>query len=381
MRRAAFGLLLLSALAALPAGAMGPFHENPPEVVEGMTALAAGKPQEALDAFDAAKARLGSRPELEHNRALALAELGQREEAAAIFRELAEDPALSRELRAKSAYNLGNVHASGSARKEAIAAYRRALTLNPGDADARHNLEVLLRNVPPKQDAPADGGQDTPDGGEPEETGQDGGQDGGSEDGESDGGEDDGGEDGGEGDRSQEEGDAQDGSEEGDGGEEGLDGGTDGGQDEGSPEDGGEEPGSSESAEGAEDAGTDGGDDQGDAGDRSERGPDAGELDGGQGDAGEDAGDDPAEGEGEDGDAGSDGGDGRPDGEPEDADAGSAGSGAGTEAPEPSEGEQEGISAQEAESMLDAMKQDERNLQLWRFQGRKRPRDGNQKDW
>lgn len=366
-------LLISLVLHALPAHAMGPFHENPPEVVEGMAALAAGKPQEALDAFDAAKARLGSRPELEHNRALAMAELGRREDAAAIFKELSEDPSLSRELRAKSAYNLGNVHAAGSARKEALAAYRRALTLNPGDEDARHNLEVLLRNVPPKQEAPADGGQDTPDGGEPEDTGEDGGTDGGNEDGESDGGE----EDGGQGDRPKEEGDTDDG---GEGEEDGLDGGEDGEQEGGTPEDGGEDPGSSDSEDGEQDAGSDGGDEQGDAGDSSEQGPDAGDA--GAGDAGEDAGDDPAEGEGEDGDAGTDGGEGSPEGDPEDADAGSeSGSGAGREAPEPSEGEQEGISAQEAESMLDAMKQDERNLQLWRFQGRKRPRDANQKDW
>src|SRR5690606_27497096 len=46
MRLAPVVLLLATALWGLPARAMGPFHENPPEVVEGMAALAAGKPQE-----------------------------------------------------------------------------------------------------------------------------------------------------------------------------------------------------------------------------------------------------------------------------------------------------------------------------------------------
>jgi hypothetical protein len=31
--------------------------------------------------------------------------------------------------------------------------------------------------------------------------------------------------------------------------------------------------------------------------------------------------------------------------------------------------------------MLDAMRQNEKNLQLWRFQQRQRPRKPNEKDW
>ena len=43
---------------------------------------------------------------------------------------------------------------------------------------------------------------------------------------------------------------------------------------------------------------------------------------------------------------------------------------------------QEQIDRQEAERLLDAMKQNERNLQLWRFQQReKKPRRSNEKDW
>ncbi|HEX8537577.1 MAG TPA: aerotolerance regulator BatC, partial [Cystobacter sp.] len=41
----------------------------------------------------------------------------------------------------------------------------------------------------------------------------------------------------------------------------------------------------------------------------------------------------------------------------------------------------EEIDRQEAERLLDAMKQNEKNLQLWRFQQKKRPRNPNEKDW
>jgi hypothetical protein len=35
----------------------------------------------------------------------------------------------------------------------------------------------------------------------------------------------------------------------------------------------------------------------------------------------------------------------------------------------------------EAERILDAMRQNEKNLQLWKFQQRKRSRKPNEKDW
>ena len=41
----------------------------------------------------------------------------------------------------------------------------------------------------------------------------------------------------------------------------------------------------------------------------------------------------------------------------------------------------EDIDRQEAERLLDAMKQNEKNLQLWRFQQKKKPRKPNEKDW
>jgi len=362
-------LTMLGLLWALPSLGMGPFHENPPEVVKGLVALEANDPEAALEAFDAAKARLGSRPELEHNRALALSRMGKREEAAEIFGQLAGDTSLPKPLRAKAAYQLGNVHAAASARKEAMSAYRKALTLDPTDAEARHNLEVLLRNVPPPNDSPQpDAGQkdQEPDGGTPD-AGQDAGDDAG-EDGGQDAG-DDAGDDAGQ-----------------DGGDDaGQDGGQDGGDDAG--QDGGDDAGQDGGEDGGQDGGTDAGQDGGDggqdagadAGDAGDAGSDAGGEDGGGADAGgEDAGEDGgADGgaDGGEGDGGEDGG--QPADAGQDAGADAGGSAGAQEQPL----DPEAMSADEAEQLLDAMKQDERNLQLWRFQQKVRPRNADQKDW
>lgn len=298
----------------LSLGALGPFEKNHPLVEEGMEAYDKGDYQRALERFEAAKKQLPRSATVEYNRGAALFKLGRYDEAKEAFRHVAEVDQGS--LRQKDYYNLGNAWAAMGNRDEAIAAFRKALTLDPNDQLARHNLEVLLRRLPPKQSSGPDGG--TPDGGS---------SDGGRSDAGSDGGQRDGGQDG------------------------GRDGGADGGRGDGGVEDGGQEDG------GRQDGGQK----------RS--------ADGGQGDGGSDGG------QSEQGqsriDAGSSGNDGGIDGglPDEGTDGGSTDGGSLATAVDGGAD----LSKRDAEKLLDSMKNNEKNLQLWRFQ--QRQRKPSEKDW
>ncbi len=300
---------------AFPAWAAGPLEVDHPLVAKGRAAYEAGNYEEALSAFEEAKKERPDDPAVEYNRGVALAQLGRIAEAKSAFQRVTESK--RPELQEKSWYNLGNIHATTGERKEALQAYRRALRLDPNDELARHNYEVVLRNLPPPQQDGADGGVDG---------GSDGGTDGGRPDA------------------------GQDGGQRGDAGRP-VDGGTDGGMDGGS--DGGTDGGGDGGADGGSDGGSDGGGDGGQGEGQGDAGSDGG-TDGGSGD-----------GEGEGADGGTDGGSETDERTEDEVDAGVS---------------PEDIDRQEAEQLLDAMKQNEKNLQLWRFQQKKKQRKANEKD-
>ncbi|MDQ3263325.1 MAG: tetratricopeptide repeat protein [Myxococcota bacterium] len=296
--------------------AMGPLERNHPAVEEGMDAYQDGRFEDALAAFERAQQELPDRPVVQLDRGNALFKLGRMDEAKQAYQKAVE---LDRkgELQGKDYYNLGNAWAAMDNHREAISAYRRALTLNPQDELARHNLEVLLRKLPPPSKPTPDGGTDG---------GQDAGGDGGAPDAGQDGGT--------------------------------PDGGTDGGADAGAaPPDGGADGGAGDGGMG-----------------------DGGQGDGGQGDGGSTDG---GQGKGEPDQQ--DGGDGQPETDPQ----GDGGQGDEQDDPEAKmeEGGDEldagvGLSKQDTERLLDAIRENEKNLQLWRFQQqqqKKRRPDG--KDW
>ena len=285
------------ALLAAPAQALGPFEANPPGVERGMKAFDEGRFEDALREFTAAEHEAPGHPALEYNRGNALYRLGRYDGAREAYRRASE--AAGPSLKERDLYNMGNALAQLGDTKAAIGAYRKALVLEPQDEEARHNLEVLLRKIPPPKSQSGDGGTD---GGRPDGGPQDGGTDGG----------------------------------QGDGGQRG-DGGQTG----------------------------DGGTQHGDAGSRG--GADAGQTDGGSRAAQKQS-------QGADQDGGVDAGQ-----RPEMQDAGT---------PEQPEllrdggvGRTGGFDRNEAERLLDAMRQNERNLQLWRFQQKKRQRKPDEKDW
>jgi|CXWL01.1.fsa_nt_gi tetratricopeptide (TPR) repeat protein len=179
--------------------AMGVFEKNDPRVQAGMEAEDKGDYETALQQFEAAQKDFPSSAQLDFNRGHALHKLGRNEEA-----KQALDKALERdngELANKIHFNMGNVLTALDKKREAVAEYRQALRVKPNDNLARHNMEVLLKNLPPPPPptpdggTPGDGGQGDGgrnDAGQPD-GGRDGGSDGGSDGGHRDGGGGDGG--------------------------------------------------------------------------------------------------------------------------------------------------------------------------------------------
>lgn len=310
--------LLLAGVFASRAEAAGPFEKNHPQVEAGTEAYDAQKFDQALEHYDEAAKEKPSDPRVQYDRGLALHKLGRHDEARQAFQRALELDR-SGELAGKIHYNLGNVAMATGDKKAALKEYRAALRKDPSDELARHNYEVVLKDLPPESKG-ADGG--TPDGG---------GHDGGRPDA-------------------------------------GLDGGTtDGGADAGAPDGGRPDGGNADagaSADAGSDGGADGGQDQGDGGQG-----DGGSGDGGQGEK-DQQGDAGQSDEGERGDGGADGGtDEQRDG------------GAPQQQPDLLPDGGVDLEKKDAEKLLDSMKSTEKNLQLWRFKQKGQQRDPKAKDW
>lgn len=322
-----------------PAWAFSLLEKADPQVEQANRDYASGNYEKALEGYEAATRDRPDSAALQFNRGNALHKLGKNAEAKdAYTRALTAD---DQNLKARDLYNLGNALAAMKQNDEAIRAYRKSLRLEPQNADARHNLEVLLldRDRPkgPK-DSPdggtGDGGRPkppdsgNPDAGPPPDAGMDAGA--------------------------------------GDGGSPNQpDGGQDGGGSDGGASDGGRDGGTDAGADGGGNSGTDGGRDGGGLdGGASDGGRDGG-MDGGARDSGSDDG---SSGRGADGgaDGGDDGGSGEMDATLPD----------GGELPP-----QKPVSEQEAERLLDSMRRNEKNLQMWKFKPKVRNNRHVDKDW
>ena len=113
-----------------------------PDIDAGVEAYDAEDYEAALERFDAAKERLGERPEVAFDRGLALLRLDKLDEARGAFERAteADDDA----LRASAHYELGNLEFDAEAYDAAIPRYIDALKANPLHANAKWNLELAL---------------------------------------------------------------------------------------------------------------------------------------------------------------------------------------------------------------------------------------------
>ncbi len=159
MMRTVLATLLLP-LASILAG-FSPFQAEHPVVQQGNRALDAGDPETALQHYGRAETELGGRAEIDYDRGNALYRLQRFEEARDAYRKALAGP---EGLRPRDAYNLGNTLAHLGATDEAIDAFRKALAADPGNENARYNLEVMLRRKQAGQNgAPQDEKKPSPD--------------------------------------------------------------------------------------------------------------------------------------------------------------------------------------------------------------------------
>lgn len=138
-----------------------------------------GRLEEAVAAYQEALAAGDESPELLYNLGTALLGLGRLEEAESHLAGSLRS--IEPELRQRAHYNLGHRYlvearsqeGGGQERtrllEQAVEAYKHALRLDPGDADAKWNLELALRDrdeLPPPPQAGGGGDDDDPDDGE-----------------------------------------------------------------------------------------------------------------------------------------------------------------------------------------------------------------------
>jgi len=145
-KAAAAGLLLFLPARAQAEGSkvVDELLLRPPRLTaEGRKQYELGNHPGALKAFESTAALRPGDPAARFNLADALYKNGRFDEAEAAYRALAADPRSP--LAAPSRFNLGNALFQKQDYAGAVGAYRDALRLAPGDADAKRNLELALR--------------------------------------------------------------------------------------------------------------------------------------------------------------------------------------------------------------------------------------------
>ncbi|MFT5355264.1 MAG: Ca-activated chloride channel family protein [Polyangiales bacterium] len=330
-----FGFVVLLSAIAAPAHAWDPFVTPNSNVETGNERMSAGDAAGALAAYDLAARQHPEEPRVALDRGLALLASGDLPAAREAF-VVAADPDADDEIRAAAYYDLGlafyqegdttageeDHEASQGFFREAADAFRRSLRVTHGNRDAAWNLELALRRIREEEEAQEQQEEQERQEQEEQEEGD-------------------------------EDGDPQDGEpgEEGEDGEPGEDGDPQDGDEEGDPQDG-------EDGDPQDDG------EQGEEGDEQEQDQQGGDEEGEQEEEGEDPQEQNGEEEGEGQD--SEGGDEEADQHPDQG--------------EEQEGGQE--LPQHVERVLDALQDNEQNLERARARARA-AREGRRvlRDW
>ncbi|MBI5527507.1 MAG: tetratricopeptide repeat protein [Deltaproteobacteria bacterium] len=131
------------AIALLVFGGWNPFLKQNADVKSGNEEYSDGKFDQALLHYENATKSTRESPESRFNRGDALYKQGKFDEARDDYVKAAAGG--DRKFKSSALYNLGNTFAKGGRIQEAIDAYIKSLMLDPKNADAKFNLELLLK--------------------------------------------------------------------------------------------------------------------------------------------------------------------------------------------------------------------------------------------
>ena len=141
------GFLVAAAFLALGLMACG---STPAQVNKsGHEPYLSGDYAAALDAYQGAQEGSTESGEPYYNTGNVLYRMGEYEESLQNYDESLRHA--SDELRSRGFFNRGNAAFQQQRYAQAVEAYREVLRMNPEDRDAKHNLELALRQLPPEE--------------------------------------------------------------------------------------------------------------------------------------------------------------------------------------------------------------------------------------
>ncbi len=151
---------LLAPLLLLALGAWEPLRSPDPDVEAGNRAFAAGKWEEAVAHYEAARGSGVDEAALDYNLGTARLKLGAAasgDAKAKLTEQGLADLEKSRRskdahLRSEASFNAGNAQLGAEKFQEAIDSYKQSLRDNAENADARANLELALRKLQKQQE-------------------------------------------------------------------------------------------------------------------------------------------------------------------------------------------------------------------------------------
>ncbi|HVF62264.1 MAG TPA: tetratricopeptide repeat protein [Thermoanaerobaculia bacterium] len=127
----------------LPAGVQRWLYNSRERTERAVAAHAAGEGADALRYAETALRLAPEDPRAQYNAGAAALAAKRDRRAAEVLEQAAKGA--PRELAPAAHYNLGNAKLASGDPAAAVEAYKQALRLTPGDQDAKHNLEIALR--------------------------------------------------------------------------------------------------------------------------------------------------------------------------------------------------------------------------------------------